>query len=244
MSMIAYARAWCDVAETAAGMDEEKPKKRIKLSADWRPRAAGTLALKAAAGHRRRVVLLKVVLPATALGLLIMVLAWPSFNGNRGEFRLDYASEKEELAATDEMINPRFVGVDVNDQPFSVTAETAMRAGDASNHVFLVMPEADITLKDGQWMTVRSDHGVYDPSAQTISLSGGVSLYTDRGFEMHTEAATLDLRTGVAQGFDPLHGQGQWGLLDAIGFQYRRAESAFLFEGRPTLVLYPQSTGG
>lgn len=209
-----------------------------RLADQWRPRAAGARALRAATGHRRRVVLLKAVLPLTALAVLAMVLAWPSLNGPRGEFRLDYATSQGQLTNHDEMIKPRFVGVDQDDQPFAVTAETAMRASDDSNDIFLVMPEADITLQDGQWMTVRADQGRYNPEAQIIELDGAVSLFTDRGFEMHTESAVLDLHAGVAKGALPVAGQGSWGLLKAVGFQYRQADSAFLFTGRPTLTVF------
>ena len=52
-----------------------------------------------------------------------------------------------------------------------------------------------------------------------LLLSGGVSLYHDNGFEIHTESATMNVETKVAEGSDPVTGHGPWGTLAGGGFR-------------------------
>ncbi len=209
-----------------------------------RARVAGAEIMRIEAGYRRRVGLLKVVLPVTAFVLLAMVMAWSSFQPGAPSFHLDFALSDYRVSGQDEVINPRFYGTDSKNQRYTVTAEVAMRPAGGGDQVFLVRPAADIAMANGEWMVLTADHGIYDRVAETLELSGAVSIYADQGFEVHTESAAIDLATGLASGEEAVRGQGPWGYLDAIGFTYRHAGQVFHFSGRPTLLLYAESENG
>ncbi len=152
-----------------------------------RARVAGTEVMRLEAGYRRRVGLLKVVLPVTALVLLAMVVAWSSFQPGAPGFRLDFSLADYRASGQDEVLNPRFHGTDSRNQRYTVTAEMAVRPAGEGDRVYLVMPKADIAMGDGEWMVLTADQGIYDRVAETLDLSGAVSIYADRGFEVHTE---------------------------------------------------------
>ena len=227
------------------------PKKHIEttMSADrpqlmerWRIRRhTGTDQMRAEVSHRRKVEALKWLLPTTALALT-SVIAWFWLNPSTTAFHLSYSLKDFELSGQDEMLNPRFLGVDNQKQRYTVTAEAAMRSAAGNEQVFLIKPAADITVEKGEWLALNADQGIYDRSTETLTLSGAVSLYADNGLEMHTDSAQVDLTSGVIESNSAVRGQGPWGLLNANGFKYAREDDILHFYGRPTLVLYPDLT--
>ncbi|MDP6353046.1 MAG: LPS export ABC transporter periplasmic protein LptC [Alphaproteobacteria bacterium] len=209
----------------------------------WRAPVAGSETIRAEAGYRRRVWTLKWLLPLSALAVLVAIL-WSSLAPSHPSFRLDYALSDLQISGQDEIIDPRLLGTDSKRQRYTVTAEAAMRSTDDDDQIFLLMPEADVAMGGDDWMVLKAEQGIYDSAAETLKLDGDVSIYTDRGFEVHTESALLDLAAGTASGAAAVQGQGPWGLLDAVGFTYRRAGHVFRFSGQPKLVLYGTSGEG
>ena len=210
----------------------------------WRARVASAEAMRVEAGYRRRVGLLKVALPVSALALVAMVMAWSSFTPSQPSFRLDFTLSDLRGSGQDEVLNPRFFGTDPKGQPYTITAELGVRPTHGGDEVFLIMPEADIGLSNGEWMAVNAEQGIYDRRKGILRLSGAVSIYTDKGFEMHTESAIVNLAKGTARGKEAVRGQGPWGHLEAVGFRYLHGKRVFHFSGRPKLTLYPDSGEG
>lgn len=207
----------------------------------WTHRRSSAEAMRAEHGYRRRVGLLKLLIPAAAAGIVISLVAWPMMIESSVGVT-DLISEETLVNGRDEMQNPRFVGTDSANQPYTVTAEVAMRPSNGDDTIFLRMPEADITLKDGDYVNVRADEGWYDRDAETLKLDGAVNLFTETGFKVQTESIVFDLRDGSATGDEPVQSQGPWGNLASQGIRYRPEGQIFEFPGRPTLVLYPEAS--
>ena len=216
---------------------------RPHLMERWRIRRQTSAdQMRAEASHRRRVEALKWLLPAIALALT-SIIGWSWFNPSTTSFHIDYSPQDFELSGQDEMLNPRFFGVDNQKQRYTITAEAAMRAAAGNEQVFLIKPAADITVERGDWLALNADQGIYDRDSKTLALSGAVSLYADNGFEMHTDQAEVDLNSGVIESTSAVRGQGPWGLLNANGFKYAHKGDIMHFYGRPTLLLYPDPSG-
>lgn len=210
----------------------------------WKARESSSETMRSEREYRRRVSWMKVVLPLTAFAILGLVVGWPSLVPTNPSFRLEMSDIDLRTAGRDEVLNPKFYSTDSRQQRYVVTAEVAVRPGDGSDQIYLMMPEADITLSDDEWMALHAEQGIYDRTGETLELNGAVAIYTDRGFEVHTDAASFDLAAGTARGDAPVHGQGPWGLLDAVGFDYRRDGHHFRFYGEPKLVLFARSADG
>jgi lipopolysaccharide export system protein LptC len=207
----------------------------------WAHRRSSAEAMRAEHGYRRRVGLLRLLIPATAAGIVISLVAWPMMI-NSGDGFDGLLSKEDLINGRDEMKNPRFVGTDSANQPYTVTADVAMRPANGGDRIFLMMPIADITLKGGDYVNIRAEQGWYDRDAETLKLDGAVDLFTDTGLRVQTESILFDLRDGSAQGDDPVQSQGPWGNLASQGIRYQSAGQIFEFPGRPTLVLYPHKS--
>ena len=66
---------------------------------------------------------------------------------------------------------------------------------DAHNihHAHLSNVEADLTAKDGAWYNMNAPSGFLDSDAQKLWLNGKLALFSDAGYELHTDAAFVDL---------------------------------------------------
>ena len=189
--------------------------------------------------YSRFVGAMKVVLPLLAAGLVGLVLAWPHLKAKDLRFRIGFSALQAKATEDPNMLNPRYQGIDKDNQPFTVTADVAFNAAPNSPRVELEMPKADITLKDGSWLVLSAETGLYGREALILDLAGRVNLYHDSGYEFRTEKARVELEKGIAHGTDPVHGEGPFGNVDSQGFRILEKGRTVIFTGRTKLVLRP-----
>lgn len=184
----------------------------------------------------------KWILPVIALALIGLVIAWPQLLSVTDEFQIGFATVDDVGRENQAMVNARYIGVDENDRPFTVTAATANRRSPNSPLVDLELPQADITLEDGAWVTLTAHSGIYDQVQKTLRLDGGVNIFHDTGYELRTRTAEVDLNAGSAEGNDPVEGQGPFGFLNAEGFRLRGRGEKIFFTGDARLLIAGDAT--
>lgn len=191
--------------------------------------------------YSRVVSFLKVVLPASALALAVLFFVWPYWSPSERNFRV----RPIKIAAGDlenlNVVGARFVGLDGDNQPFTLMADQAVQANAEGNVMELESPKGDITLRDGTWLSINSSHGNFHRRENALVLTGDVSLFQDNGYEVHTEQATIDLKHGVASGDQPVRGQGPGIQLEGKGFQIFDRGARVVITGASRLVVLPSS---
>lgn len=188
--------------------------------------------------------LLKLLLPALAVALVLLVVVWPQVHDGDNRFRIGISELGPGEADSLSMVNARFEGVDDENRPFTITADVATQAAGEPDLIELQLPKADITLADGAWVALSARSGRYHRAAKRLELSGEVSLFHDRGFELHTTAAEIDLDSGVASGDRPVSGQGPSGTLAAEGFRVEAGGERIVFTGASRLEMRPAGGAG
>ena len=181
----------------------------------------------------------KVLLPALAAALILLVFAWPQLSFKDERFRLGMSRLTLDQAENLTMINARYDGVDEQLQPYTVTADMATQSKQDETLIDLELPKADMTMNDGAWLALTARAGEYRRSVQLLDLAGSVSLFHDRGFELRSESARIDLGAGTAEGLEPVEGQGIFGTVDAEGFRILDRGQTIIFTGKSRLVIYP-----
>ncbi|TWB41785.1 LPS export ABC transporter periplasmic protein LptC [Nitrospirillum pindoramense] len=185
----------------------------------------------ASARHTRRVNQAKVVLPTLA-GLTIAAIAlWPLIKETTNPRPADPGTGQLE------MLDAHFLGTDKTDRPVEVRADRAMQESNQDNLIDLVSPEAEITLKNGQWVTLNGDTGRYDKQSGHLTLEGRVTLFHDHGYEFTTDKAEVDTSKNIAWGNARVAGQGPFGDIDAGGFRMTDKGSTIVFTGKARLRL-------
>jgi len=190
-------------------------------------------------GYSLFVGVMKVALPAAATVLILLLLAWPELTPGKSGLELDLSeisiTQPDDLA----VLNARFSGFDSRNQPFLVTADVASQASEHDTVISLELPKADIALADGAWVQLSAREGLYDRETQTVDLIGQVSFFHDKGFELHTETARVDLADGSAMGREAVTGQGLFGQIEATGFDSYDQGDRIIFLGPSHLTLFP-----
>lgn len=184
--------------------------------------------------------LMKILLPALAAAIVLLVVAWPQLNIETG-FHLGLSDLSLEDAERLTMLNARFDGSDDKNQPYRLTADLATQRPGNEDMIDLEHPEGDMTLASGTWLALTARSGQYNRDREILYLTGDVSLFHDGGFELRSESARIDLKRGTASGDRPVEGQGSAGLISGQGFQVLDRGDRIIFAGRSRLVLFPEA---
>lgn len=188
-------------------------------------------------GYSRFVRLSRVMLPLAAVGLLVTVVAWPHLRDLVEPVRVVQGSGA--AAGDAQMMGPRYFGVDNLNRPYSVTGRSGIPNA-VNGEVFSIAdPEAEITLENGSWVTVRAAQGEVDRQRRTVRLRGNVNVFRDDGYTFTTEEAFVDLNQRLTWGDRPIEGHGPQIEIEAQGFRIVGQGSTVVFTGPTRVVLRP-----
>lgn len=216
----------------------QRAEKSLRRTGERLAGFAPRLARRHSAAYSRLVLLLKLVLPATAVGLILLVVLWPRFDGQKERIRAGKVVVTAEDLENMKMIKPRYVGVDGQNQPFMVTAKLAQQGSGNARITDLTEPKGDITLKDGGWIALEAQRGAYDKQTEMLELNGAVTLFHDRGYELHTEKARVFFGSGLAEGNEPVRGQGPDVDLSGEGFRLENKGARVVLTGQSRVMLF------
>jgi lipopolysaccharide export system protein LptC len=183
------------------------------------------------------VIVLRLLLPTAAAGLIAVVTLWSQFGIEENRFRLGVAQMAPRQVDSLTMVNPRFEGVDGKHRPFNVTADTARQADKTGDIIDLIQPKADITLESGAWLALTAAAGRYRRQDNLLDLSGGVSIFHDKGFTFQTPTLHVDMASKAAETSDPVQGQGPSGDVTGRNFRMTDGGTRVLFGGPAHVTL-------
>lgn len=181
---------------------------------------------------------MKLLLPAVAVGLVILVIIWPQLSPIDDRFRIDVEDLSIEQAESLSMLNARFEGRDEKNQPYSLTADVATQLPGEKEIIDFDLPKGDIMMSDGIWLAVTAKAGRFYRATEILQLTGEVTLFHDQGYEIRTEFAEVNLQSGVAEGSEPIEGQGPGGFLAAEGFRILDRGARVFFTGHSSLIAF------
>ncbi len=192
--------------------------------------------------YTRFVTIAKRALLLAALALIAAVLAYSL--QPRENNRVAMTFERMGKVSNDlAMIKPKLTGTDDDGNPFTVTADSAVQDGRSARRARLNDVQADMTLKNSGWMSATAKTGLVDAAAKKLSLWGGVSIFSDSGYELHTEGVRVDLANGLARGDHEVKGQGPLGTLRADRFRVDRQNQRIFLMGHVHMTIYVQDKG-
>jgi lipopolysaccharide export system protein LptC len=137
------------------------------------------------------------------------------------------------------MQQPKFQGVDNNNQPYTITARVARQEDQET--IRLSGVKADLTTKDKAWLALDANTGVMKLNEEVLYLLGNVQLFHDAGYEMHTERVRIDISTGNAFGDKELQGQGVLGFFRAQRFAIYDNGERMIFDDGVSMTILPDA---
>lgn len=208
---------------------------------DWTARTRDTA--MNALRYSRFVLVMKRVLPITA-GLLIAAVIAYSLVPRQSE-KLSLATENLTVIKNDlTMTKPRLTGTDRRGNPFVVTADAAVQDPANVRRATLKAVQADMTLQKTRWLSATAAKGLIDLDKGTLALQGGIALFSDDGYEIHTARADVDLKKGLVRGPVEVNGQGPMGTFRADTFSVEKDTGLISLHGNVRMVINPPRTHG
>jgi lipopolysaccharide export system protein LptC len=202
-----------------------------------RPRADGTL------GYSRFVRIMKVMLPLIAFSLIVLVVIYSATGGERNSVPVTFETVGE-VDKDRQLVAPKLTGTDGRGQPFTVTAKGATQMPGKARRMVFDNVVADVTMQDKSWVQVDAQVGQLDVEAKTLDLTDTINIFSDKGYECHTQSARYDFGLGLLKGEQPISCQGPLGLINAKKFEGLREPGIMRFTGGVTTTYFPATREG
>lgn len=215
-----------------------KPPPVRETARDWSARQR----LKAgeALRYSRFVGVMKRVLPIAAVVLMGLVIAY-SVMPRRND-RMMAVTHSGNLSRDLTMTKSSFTGTDEKGNPFKITAAEVIQDPAAKNKLKaeLKQVDADMQFENDTWISASAAHGFIDGDAGILTLDGGISVFSDNGYEMHTKSAIAHIKSNILEGNEGVKGHGPIGQFSADRFYFDRAKKQMRLMGHVHMTLYPQ----
>lgn len=190
--------------------------------------------------YSRRVDRLRFVLPAIALLLLALVMAWPWITGGyHGLIVPVIKSAIDHQSDVMRMAKPRYVGKTRKSEPYEVTATSAFLDPSDPDRIHLDHLQAVLERTGAEAVHLRADEGTFLRKEDVLELDGDLELTFGEGYRFTTESAHIDFDLGRVAGVEPVSGEGPVGELAADGFDIEDGGRLLRFQGRVQVTILP-----
>lgn len=172
------------------------------------------------------------------VGGVVAVVMWiaSSNTGEKGSRMVLSSAPQHGEETQPVMLKPRYQGVDIHNQPYTVIADRAIQKD--ANNVELQGINADMLQENGKWLALNAKSGQLNTQTKKMDLSGGVSLFADGGYEFGSDHAHVDIQSGEVTGDSKVTGQGPAGTLLADSFSANSKDHVVHFNGSVRVTLY------
>ena len=167
---------------------------------------------------------LRLLLPALAVGLTLLVIGWAVVGALLG------AGRETSAVAPMAITSPRLVGQDDKQRPYAITAVSATRDASMSARIHLDHPVLVRDQGGADNLHVTAAKGVYDEAAGRLELTGGVQITGSRG-EFTAPTAVYDTKTGTVLGQAGVQGAGDLGQMRAGSFTVKDKGKSVIYQG-------------
>jgi len=193
------------------------------------------LLLKTGGSYSRFVNCMRVLLPIIAILIMLAIIIWPRLQDDPKKFRLGISKNILDENMLQELVNPRYTGLNKNKQPFSITASSASPKEGIPNQINLSSPKADFSIADNGWIVLSAANGIYDLAKKELELEGFVNIFHDAGYEIKTSDVKIDFKNSIAHSKEHIKGQGPIGNILAKGVLIKEGE--YFFKGPASVII-------
>ncbi len=181
--------------------------------------------------HSRLVIFLRAAIPAICFVAVIALIMFTFFNPFRKSVPVVTVSTVGISGTKVTMQLPKLSGYKKDLRSYNVTAETAVQDVKRPTIIELIKPDATIELEKQRYAHVLAATGVYDTSAEKMTMEGGVTVKTDTGYDIRMSDARADMKAGAIVTDKPVKVQMQNGTIEADTMEVLDSGKSIFFRG-------------
>jgi lipopolysaccharide export system protein LptC len=133
---------------------------------------------------------------------------------------------------------PRLTGKRKNGLPYEVRAAQGIQDLTAPDIVELVRLEAKAQMTASFWVKLSADQGIYNSAKDELSLTGLVRIRSDAGYDMQTQSALMEFRSGIMKTTEPVKVSLKAGSVEADQMQIIDNGQQVVFEGNVHSLIF------
>ena len=160
----------------------------------------------------------------------ITIFFWPSIYTT-------YDIKKPVLENQEKTQKYTFQGIDEFNQPFFLQAKKYQKIINNENKLLFEKPNAEINLRNGKWLTVVANEGIFDIKKQTLELMGDVLFMHSDGQQIDTNNAVIDLKKAIIYGNKKIFGKNETINFSSEGFKVVKTGKIFLLLGKSKIKI-------
>ena len=160
----------------------------------------------------------------------ITIFFWPSIYTT-------YNIKKPVLENQEKTQKYTFQGIDEFNQPFFLQAKKYQKIINNENKLLFEKPNAEINLRNGKWLTVIANEGIFDIEKQTLELMGDVLFLHSDGQQIDTNNAVIDLKKAIIYGNKKIFGKNETINFSSEGFKVVKTGKNFQLLGKSKIKI-------
>lgn len=189
--------------------------------------------------HTRRVRILRVLLPLTALGLIASVFLFP-----RGFLTADFGLSGLSFDPSEglRLVNPNITGTTDDGRRYRIVADWALPDAPDPSVIELGPLFGELARDAERTLTLRAATGTFRPESNWLRLEGDVSVDSGDGHSLDVLTADIDFSAQRLSAAGPVHGRTPMGTIEAGSMRAERGESGDFvwFEDRVRVIVNPR----
>ena len=133
--------------------------------------------------------------------------------------------------------NAKLIGNDRNNKPYVITAKSSFKNSLDKNLLHLNFVEADMTLNNNNWMSINTNHAIFNIFEKTIEATEKVFIFYDDGTKLESTGLNYNIANGIGFSNSGVKMFGKWGIIEASSFSFDTSDHMIKFYNKPKLIL-------
>ncbi|MHA1540737.1 MAG: LPS export ABC transporter periplasmic protein LptC [Alphaproteobacteria bacterium] len=183
---------------------------------------------------------LKLILPGLAFFILLLLFLFPEFQAIKEETKLKIPKIDIKNPSLFQIEGARFFAYDLKGRPFSIEIKKATEKNSKDNIVFFENIEGEIQLDGQNWVVFEAGKGHFDIEKKIMYLFNSVSIMSNEGYYIDGDQMEINIETMFAKSSSHIVAHGNFGNLEANGFEYVAGEK-LNFKGPIKAIVKPNT---
>ncbi len=140
------------------------------------------------------------------------------------------------------MVHPRFYGRNAKNQPYTLTADQAVRDNHNTQLTALVQPRLSMHTEAPAPVTAQSDRGLLNQDTHLLQMNGSVKVDDGHGYTYLSDSALIDTMTHDASGDSHVTGDGPMGHFEGDSYRIDQKNGHAVLTGHVHTHLLPAAS--